>query len=472
MKAGPGRGTSHAVRRLLPALLALLLAPACAERKPNLLRLYRNAPPPGRAVILIPGAFGSRLRDPATETLVWGDTSSLFKKLYRPRDGSADLLDLPIDEADPRRNRDTLEPAGIFERVVGLSLYGTIFSTLDEAGRYTPGDIRDPKPGQNLFTFDYDWRRDVAESAKLLGEAIERILEARGEREGRVDIVAHSLGGLIARYYVRYGSEDVLDREAFAPSYEGARHIKNLVLVGTPIAGTMDALESLLEGARILRRLPARAILTMPSAYQLLPHPDEPAVLDERGEPLDADIFDPATWERFGWSVFGAEPDKEECGRLREEMGAEAGSASCLEERERKRRFVAWALARARRLIEALEVAGGPPDTVRYAAFGGDCTPTPARVVVARDDEAGYATYFDPEKLPRRLRSEALADRMMAPGDGSVTRESLLGGREGPGGKGIGLTLTYTGFFCESHRLLTEETTFQDNLLHLLLERP
>ncbi|KAA2264636.1 alpha/beta fold hydrolase [Solihabitans fulvus] len=66
---------------------------------------------------------------------------------------------------------------------------------------------------------------DVRRSAALLGAHIERICEQTGT--DRVHVVGHSLGGLIARYYVqRLG---------------GDRRVRTLVTLGTPHGGTLTA---------------------------------------------------------------------------------------------------------------------------------------------------------------------------------------------------------------------------------------
>lgn len=63
---------------------------------------------------------------------------------------------------------------------------------------------------------------DIRTAAELLGRHIEEIRARTGRQ--RVDIVGHSLGGLIARYYVqRLG---------------GDRHVRTLVTLGTPHSGT------------------------------------------------------------------------------------------------------------------------------------------------------------------------------------------------------------------------------------------
>ncbi|MFD9290022.1 lipase family alpha/beta hydrolase [Streptomyces sp. NPDC060030] len=63
---------------------------------------------------------------------------------------------------------------------------------------------------------------DIRTAAELLGRHVEEICSRTGHRE--VDIVGHSLGGLIARYYVqRLG---------------GDRRVRTLVTLGTPHGGT------------------------------------------------------------------------------------------------------------------------------------------------------------------------------------------------------------------------------------------
>ncbi len=66
---------------------------------------------------------------------------------------------------------------------------------------------------------------DVRRSAALLGEHIERICEKTGA--DRVHVVGHSLGGLIARYYVQ--------------RLHGDARVRTLVTLGTPHGGTLTA---------------------------------------------------------------------------------------------------------------------------------------------------------------------------------------------------------------------------------------
>ncbi|WP_367134996.1 esterase/lipase family protein [Saccharothrix sp. HUAS TT1] len=93
---------------------------------------------------------------------------------------------------------------------------------------------------------------DVRQAAALLGEHVERICEQTGS--DRVHVVGHSLGGLIARYYVqRLG---------------GDARVRTLVTLGTPHGGTLTAY-----------------LLPTPLTRQLRPGSD---LLSELAEPSDA----------------------------------------------------------------------------------------------------------------------------------------------------------------------------------------
>jgi pimeloyl-ACP methyl ester carboxylesterase len=66
---------------------------------------------------------------------------------------------------------------------------------------------------------------DIRAAAALLGRHIEHVCERTGHTQ--VDIVGHSLGGLIARYYVQ--------------CLGGDAHVRTLVTLGTPHTGTRAA---------------------------------------------------------------------------------------------------------------------------------------------------------------------------------------------------------------------------------------
>lgn len=76
---------------------------------------------------------------------------------------------------------------------------------------------------------------DLTESAKLLASRVEQVRSAHGVE--KVGLVAHSMGGLIARYYLRF--------------LNGAAATRVLVCLGVPHRGTLTAATgAALKGAR------------------------------------------------------------------------------------------------------------------------------------------------------------------------------------------------------------------------------
>src|SRR5262245_44592463 len=167
------------------AIFALAIA-GCAGPRPDLLQVYPAAAQiERRPVIIIPGVFGSRLRDSRNGEVVWGRftnfLTSRFKLILDPEHASeTDLLDLPIDDTDITQNKDHLEAYDLFDGVAGREFYREIVGTLTNVAGYRLGDVKHPQRGEDCFAFYYDWRRDTVENARLLGEGIARVREVTG----------------------------------------------------------------------------------------------------------------------------------------------------------------------------------------------------------------------------------------------------------------------------------------------------
>jgi len=118
----------------------------------------------------------------------------------------------------------------------------------------------------NYFEFAYDWRRDCRVAAKQLARKSHAWLQAWRQRSGKKDakliLIAHSMGGLIARHFL-----EVLD---------GWRSTRALITFGTPYRGSLNALSFLSNGfAMSVGSLPlvdlSEALRSFTSLYQLLP---------------------------------------------------------------------------------------------------------------------------------------------------------------------------------------------------------
>ena len=68
--------------------------------------------------------------------------------------------------------------------------------------------------------FGYDWRQDIRVTAAQLAAFIDRLASERAGRL-RVNLIGHSMGGLVALYFLRYGS----DVSAHAITWAGAKYI-------------------------------------------------------------------------------------------------------------------------------------------------------------------------------------------------------------------------------------------------------
>ena len=127
---------------------------------------------------------------------------------------------------------------------------------------------------------DYDWRLSIAE----LGRA----LAVRLAAQARVAVVAHSMGGLVARA---------------ALAQPGTSHVVRLVLLGTPNLGSCAAVQALRGTYAVVRKvarlaaqpsaeaLATEVFATFPSLYDMLPTGSWSG---------RADLLDPASWPHAG----------------------------------------------------------------------------------------------------------------------------------------------------------------------------
>lgn len=121
-------------------------------------------------------------------------------------------------------------------------------------------------PGENFFEFPYDWRRDNRHHARRLKRQSAEWLAAWRERTrnplAKLVLVAHSMGGLVSRYFL-----EVLG---------GWRDARALVTFGTPHLGTVKTMRALVDGFPSTLGLLAladvtTAIRSFTSIWQLLP---------------------------------------------------------------------------------------------------------------------------------------------------------------------------------------------------------
>lgn len=211
-------------------------------------------------VVFIPGLMGSELR--RGRRVLWPNYPYLL---------SHPTALLP--------NSGPVEVAGIVSEVVvvphflKLDAYNRLTQYLETSMGYLLGI--------DLLEFPYDWRQDNRIIAGQLAAAIRSWRTTMGH--GRVTIIAHSMGGLIARYY--------LDQLG------GAEDVGRFIVMGTPHKGTAKIVATMLSGVGAtpfdLAREKMRTVtLNGPSLYQILPR--YPCVFDQAGKQVD--LFADDSW--------------------------------------------------------------------------------------------------------------------------------------------------------------------------------
>jgi pimeloyl-ACP methyl ester carboxylesterase len=426
----------------------VVMAEALRRRRRRLDHRLIRAPRDARTppTVVVPGIMGSGLLRP-DGTRVW---LNLGNAMGQHRLGLPFRLPLR-DAVDDLTPGSLLGIDHFMPRLFGFTEYYDLLELLDSAG-FRPAADAD-RQGLIHHVFSYDWRRDLVESARRLEETLDALAEARGEPDLKVNLVGHSMGGLVARYYLRYGSADLAED---APvTWAGARRIHNLILVATPNGGGIHALEAMLYGSRVglsYTTLASSVVGRMPSVYQLMPPRGAPALLDHRAKPLDLDVHDVETWKRLGWGPYGPAP-------MRRLMGPASPADTDAYET-----FLPEVLGRAGAFHRALARKPETPSPVRVVVLGGDCMPTLARCLVP--ERPGMPPRFEPI-----TRGEA--DAMFEAGDGRVTRASVMAAHL-PGAEdaesGSGLAEVAQSFFGSAdHHGIYHEPTFQSVLLRLLL---
>lgn len=464
-------------RSLAPLIVLALASFACTSTEvdvPRVHDLYREQArlkgPVTRPLVVIPGLLGSTLVH--SGTTVWGAFTT--DAADPGTEEGARLLALPfVEEGQTEPPEDGLVVGGAlsdFEVALAgipfkLSAYVNVLDALGlggYAGREAGGGLeRGAAQGYSCFQFSYDWRRSNASNARILYRflrAARQIVERENLRRfGRsppikFDVVAHSMGGLLTRYCLRYGDAPLPPSGVEPqPTWKGAELVERVILIGPPNAGSSQALVELLRGvsfAPVLPHYPAALLGTFESGYELLPRSRHRRVEGPQGQPY-ADLYDPELWISQGWGLASREADAF--------LAHALPDSDPTTRRQIARRHLRHCLDRARRLHRALDVESAPPPGLELFLLAGDAVMTQD---VLRIERGGQP----------RVRSRTL-------GDGTVTRASaLLDERVGSASpaRRVVSPIRWRGvhFLFADHLGMTAEPAFVDNVLYLLLDAP
>jgi len=209
----------------------------------------RGGPQP--VVIIIPGIMGSHLA---------ADGDRIWLNLVRIAFGG--LSHLAIDAA-------RIEPQNLIYRA-----YGNLVDYL--------------KASHTVRTFPYDWRLSIREAAKRLADAVNSELASAEKDNQPVRLLAHSMGGLVARAMI-VNHPEVWQRIC---RHTGGR----LVMLGTPNLGSHEIVRLLVGQSEILHNLALlditnskKGLLEIISRY--------PGILEMLPEEQGNNYFSAAFWD-------------------------------------------------------------------------------------------------------------------------------------------------------------------------------
>lgn len=387
-------------------------------------------------IIVIPGVAGTRLADVSSGKTAWGSFG--YNSFWPSTEKDNKLLALPLINSQSLigQQRNKVKPTSVLEKfkinlfpfsTFKFAVYETVVQSLKKGGYRivkTSDLVSTSKSDKNtsmldntpMFEFAYDWRASNADSAIKLSNFIKaksneiksKNLDKKGQK---FDILCHSMGCLVARYYLRYGDQGLGTSEA-APTldWRGAEKFENIIMVAPPNKGSIEALTNLLNGYYLNKQFkwlkyPAAILGTMPSMYELLPRKDIARAVDQKGH--DVDLMDPALWQSMSWGLL--DPKQENI--LTQISPADTTS--------NKRYILASKLQKkllqdAKLFHSRLDSKSTPPKSLKFYLFAGVGQATESQVLVNLDAKSlsiGTTQSGDGEVL--RASAYAIEDTMM-----------------------------------------------------------
>ncbi len=429
--------------------------------------------PQRNPVIMIHGFLGAKLKIKETGAPVWGKFYGMESRNLTPellRGLSCKMVyGKPLDEIE-----DSTGPDGVLDRVevkvlgmtFHLDAYDGLRQKLVDGGyilRYR--DLPQGKHFYTLFDYYYDWRYDLAWNAAQLHAFILRkraYMQKEYERcyglkdyDVQFDLIGHSMGGLLSRYYMMYGDQDLpADGSLPVLDWRGSRYVDKAVIVATPNAGYLDTFWEMVNGLRLQEGAPLYppgVIGTFHTYYQMMPPLYTRSVVyadDPKGAPVD--LFDPAVWRKYRWGLADPEQDEYYQMLLPDVKSKEERFKIALDHLEK-------CLKRAEQFVRAMNVRKEPPSDVAMVLFAGDAFQTRRQAFIDRETGKIVKVTYEP-------------------GDGKVLSTSARCDlREGqPWHPFISSPIRWTSvmYLPAAHMGITESPVFVDNLLYFLLVTP
>lgn len=232
-------------------------------------------------VIFLPGIMGSQLLK--GDVLVWP--------------GKATEVLFPYSKMDLLLDPD-LEVGDIIRKVSISNQYQSLMEDFGKCGFGEAG----AKP--TLKVCPYDWRKDNKLAAERLADAVRAARSDHG-KDVVINLVAHSMGGLVSRHFLESGNYNEANCNGFG-------NISRLITIGTPHRGAPLALCAALGQIKrlFLNKEQVKTLASrpeFPSLYQLMPPNGEPFFwnTDPQARLAPISLANQATVQRLGLQQSG-----------------------------------------------------------------------------------------------------------------------------------------------------------------------
>jgi pimeloyl-ACP methyl ester carboxylesterase len=329
----------------------------------------------------------------------------------------------------------------------------TVTEQSDEASNYHPYTL-----GSDFFIFTYDWRQEIATvSAPLFEKALTRYARIHASKTGipasqtRFIIVTHSMGGLVARTLL-------------AESPEWASRISRLYLVGSPNAGSVKAIETVVVGpdsideyangfpGALLNLIPTDVDqnvtklvgISRPSLYELLPSTDPHwSAVEAGGKQLHlraSDVLKSSSWETY-WPTSALEKKLFLDGWLKDREKEYRKSIRpsdwefCQDQNYSKLKLLLAETAHWRHLMGPLSETNrlmthsGEPSRLRVIFSSGLKTPTGVVTTGSHDTSQAYYLYDPPKSGDGTMEAKRVIDDLPANSSNFVQLNDVPHGR-------------------------------------------
>jgi pimeloyl-ACP methyl ester carboxylesterase len=271
MDGGGGCDIFSEAKSILDKFMQFIIptAHACVPRLPETATITFTIAPPlepagAPSILFLPGIMGSHLYEEGSFCGLNGEVQ-LWTSIW-PFKNTCKQLRLKTNLAGESINDIYTKPGAVVEAVLGFNLYESFVADLTTWQQ--EGSIGGYK------VVPYDWRlklNDILKTKLVAGRIVfdvnahytdsylyQSLASLATTTTSEVTIVAHSNGGLLAKYFLDYLKEQndpLLSR------------IKNLILVAVPQNGTPEAVISMLHGSGMG---PFETVVTQQTARELV----------------------------------------------------------------------------------------------------------------------------------------------------------------------------------------------------------